>query len=70
MNGTNLHETGVRQMGRAERGGRGRGETKEEEWLLIKERGGGGDRHRFNVSKGAAVEGWRLGTTSQTFIKK
>lgn len=40
MNGTNLHETGVRQMGRAERGGRGRGETKEEEWLLIKERGG------------------------------
>lgn len=37
MNGTNLHETGVRQMGRAEGGGREgerQGEEELEEWLL------------------------------------
>lgn len=33
MNGTNLHETGVRQMGRVEGGGERQGEEKEE-WLL------------------------------------
>lgn len=65
MNGTNLHETGVRQMGRVEGGGRetrrgrGRGVVVEEE----EEKGEGGNRHRVNVSKGAAVEGWRLGGT-------
>lgn len=37
---------------------------------MVVEEGEGGNRHRFNVSKGATVEGWRLGTTSQTFIKK
>lgn len=40
MNGTNLHETGVRQMGRAERGGRGRGETKR--GRVVVDKGGGG----------------------------
>lgn len=42
MNGANLHETGVRQMGRAEGGGRGdeereagrQGGREGEEWLL------------------------------------
>lgn len=36
MNGTNLHETGVRQMGRVEGGGGGDKERQgeEEEWLL------------------------------------
>lgn len=39
MNGANLHETGVRQMGRAEGGGRGGEEREgEEEWLLKKRR--------------------------------
>lgn len=41
MNGTNLHETGVRQMGRAEGGGRGgerQREEEEEEWLLKRRR--------------------------------
>lgn len=42
MNGTNLHETGVRQMGRAEGGGGGgerqREEEEEEEWLLKRRR--------------------------------
>lgn len=51
MNGTNLHETGVRQMGRAEREeeGRGRGQREGEEeeeeekvWLLKKREGRGG----------------------------
>lgn len=52
MNGTNLHDTGVRQMGRVQGGGRG-GESQgeEEEWLL-KRRRKRGNRQRVNMSRG------------------
>lgn len=60
MNGTNLHETAVRQMGRVE------GEEKRDKKRKSRKSGWrGGNRHRVNVSKGAAVEGWRLRWTPQ-----
>lgn len=77
MNGTNLHDTGVRQMGRAEREegvwGRGQGEGEEEEeeeeeveevWLLKKRGGEGGNKHRVNASQGSGCGAVDVGRDS------
>lgn len=55
MNGTNLHETAVRQMGRVEGGG----ETRRGRGVIGK--GRGGNRHRVNVSKRGGCERVEVG---------
>lgn len=64
MNGANLHETGVRQMGRAEGGGRG-DEERERRSGCWRRGGRGGNRHRVNVSYRVAVKWWMLGRNLQ-----
>lgn len=65
MNGANLHETGVRQMGRAEGGGRGDEEGGRGGVVVEEEEGEGGNRHRVNVSHRVAVKWWMLGRNLQ-----